>query len=144
MLRARDLAQRQSAYLARTRPSVQFPEAEEDEERENKREVRKKRGGRERKKRDLLTQRSEVDFRCLNCISPSLVCSLTASDRYRTYLISHFRPVSSHFHPVLPPLCTPFDPFFLLNYSPSYFFILFVTHRVFIFFLKINKKNSDY
>lgn len=69
MLRVRDLAQWQSAYLARTRPSVQFPEAE-DEERESKREVRKKG---ERKKRDLLTQRSEVDFRCLNCISPFLV-----------------------------------------------------------------------
>lgn len=111
---------------------------------ERKREIRKKRGGRERKKRDLLTQRSEVDFRCLNCISPFLVCSLTVSDRYKTYLISHLRPVLSHFQPVLPPLCTPFDPFFLPNYSPSYFFLscLFVTHWV-LFLLK-NKKNSDY
>lgn len=43
MFRARDLAQWQSAYLARTRPSVQFPEAEEDEERERKGGERKER-----------------------------------------------------------------------------------------------------
>lgn len=129
LLRAKDLAQWQSAYLACTRPSVQFPEAEEDEEREKEGGKKEKGREREKKKRDLLTKRSEVDFRSLNCISPFLVCSLTVSYRYRTYLISHLRPAFSHSHPVLPPLCTPFDPFFLPNYSPSYF-ILFATHWV--------------
>lgn len=105
---------------------VQGPQFNSQRQKKMRRE--KEKGERER--RDLLTQRSEVDFRCLNCISLCLVCSLTVSYRCRT----------SHSHSVLPPLCTPFGPFFLPNYSPSYFFILFVCNSLgFIFFLKIKR-----